>query len=728
MESSQISNWMQQALLVITRISDLINSKSKGNNTAGENLIYLALQEVSSLFPEAELGIFPYQESKNHFIPDSAITVRMSVNVFPESLAKEAINQHQALFPNNLPPAMFIPEGPATACIPLQTDDIRLGVLVIKSHKEGCFSQDEVLVLTCLQKLITGVILKESGVSGVYRSLARKEEELSSLRKASQIISSRLRLEETLTAILQMALEMTDAEYGIFRLIDRSGKYLTTGAIIGENLARPLVEAIPVDGNTVMSWVARERKPACITDLRSKQWRDIYYPLDAIVEMRSELAIPMIGANGRLEGVLNLESRNTGAFSEQDSHLMQTLATQAVIAIQETRLLDALQEVARCLLTQSATDALNRITGLACELLNSDVCAIWSRQYDDLVLSASSGYPDPSVRFSIEGSFPGKVLLYGNSRSINSGEHIGLEVDSPGTVFGVPLHSNLAGQANGVMIAYRLGGDELIQEVSDWDQKVLTSLAYYAALSYQNASHQEALRLSQQQHAIAETFAATGDIAANVLHNLNNKVGTIPVRIQGIRDKRGDLLQKDSYLLKNLDEIEASANEAMESVRENLSHLRPISVTEVNVAECVKEACQSVHLPLKMEISWQNLELLPPVIAGKRSLVMAFTNLFGNAAEAMDSDGKLFITGRQEGNFVEVIITDTGPGIPIEIQERIFELNFSARSSSKGNKLGFGLWWVKTLMVRLGGSIHVESDGQHGASFHMKLPIVGWGA
>jgi sensor histidine kinase regulating citrate/malate metabolism len=54
------------------------------------------------------------------------------------------------------------------------------------------------------------------------------------------------------------------------------------------------------------------------------------------------------------------------------------------------------------------------------------------------------------------------------------------------------------------------------------------------------------------------------------------------------------------------------------------------------------------------------------------------------------------------------------------LHARIFELNFS-RTAHPG-KLGFGLWWVKTLMNRLGGSVIVESDGQHGATFRLRLP------
>ena len=61
-------------------------------------------------------------------------------------------------------------------------------------------------------------------------------------------------------------------------------------------------------------------------------------------------------------------------------------------------------------------------------------------------------------------------------------------------------------------------------------------------------------------------------------------------------------------------------------------------------------------------------------------------------------------------------MSDNGPGIPPELHERIFDFNFSGRQAHAG-KLGFGLWWVKTLMARFGGSVTVDSDGQHGTTF-----------
>ncbi len=103
--------------------------------------------------------------------------------------------------------------------------------------------------------------------------------------------------------------------------------------------------------------------------------------------MRSELAVPLINASGRLEGVLNLESPNLGAFSEADNHMLQSLATYAITAIQEVRLLDALQEIAQLLLSQPCQKVLDHLAAVANDLLNSSSSAIWLMTNDELTLT-----------------------------------------------------------------------------------------------------------------------------------------------------------------------------------------------------------------------------------------------------------------------------------------------------------------------------------------------------
>jgi signal transduction histidine kinase len=286
----------------------------------------------------------------------------------------------------------------------------------------------------------------------------------------------------------------------------------------------------------------------------------------------------------------------------------------------------------------------------------------------------------------------------------------------------VPLLSSSDPEPIGAFSVYSTVSDPGLFVESVWDEKVLTCLAHYAALAVHNATRQDALRAAQEQHAVAETFAAVGDIAANVLHHLNNKVGTIPVRVQGIEDKCRSALSADAYLATNLAEIEHSATEAMRTVRENLSHLRPIRLETVDVAKCVGEAVAAARLPGGVQVNSKALSDLPSVKAGERSLVLVFANLLENAAEAMEGNGSVTVGGTAHDGWVEITVSDSGPGIAPELHDRIFEFSFSGRGATRAGKLGFGLWWVKTLMVRLGGSIAVESDGQHGAVFRLGLP------
>ena len=586
----------------------------------------------------------------------------------------------------------------AVACFPLIVAEQAVGLLYIYLHEERQFTHLEQLMLDNFVNQAAMAIYHARRLAGIRRDLLRKDEELNQLRQAGLLISSRLRLEETLDSILQLALEITNAQYGIFRLLDKNGEFLVTRAVTGLKLERPLVEKLPLDGNSIMAHVARTREPLLIPDLRQDPWSKIYYPLDSNLEMRSELAVPLINASGRLEGVLNLESPQLGAFSEDDNHILQSLATYAITAIQEVRLLDALQEAAQLLISQPTQKVLDRLCMMANDLLNTSSSAIWlSRESGELQLTSSNGPTEYIENFTDDQNPPNALLI--------------------------PLPTGDESKALGMFGVFNSGAGMGQGTKSEWDKKVLACLANYAVLAVQNESHQQALQASQEQHWTAETFAAVGDISANLLHNMNNKVGTIPVRVQAIQDKYPQMMENDSYLANNLGEIERSATDAMLIVQENLSHLRPIRMERVNIAVRIQEAIRAAQIPAKVRIETEGLENLPTVNAGGQSLTFVFRNLIENALAAMNESGSILIRGGRLPEAIEISITDSGPGIPAQLHSQIFELNFS-RTGAQPGKLGFGLWWVKTLMTRLGGSVSVESDGIHGTTFRLRLPVV----
>jgi signal transduction histidine kinase/putative methionine-R-sulfoxide reductase with GAF domain len=729
------------ALASLKQIGAAVNGVDVGQRVGVEATLRLVVEGAVKVVPGASAVIYTYDQDRAAF--DAAARVSAGEPAAPvpgdqprpDGLGMRAIGQRRRVLSYEEPDLDIHPikaqaGARAVACFPLAVAGQTVGALYIYLREDRRFSQLELLMLDNFVNQAAMAIFHARWLGSVERDLARKEDELARLRRASLLISSRPRLEETLEAILQMALEMTDAQYGIFRLVDKSGQTLITRAIAGARLGRPLVEDLPINTTSIMGWVAKQRQPLCIADLHAEPWARIYYPLDPHLDMRSELAVPLIGASGRLEGVLNLESPGIGAFDEHDSQLLQALAAQAVIAIQEMHLLDALQEVAQLLLAEPCQNVLSRLVELARDLLDAAASAIWTLAGDQLILQVASAGFERGERVPLHGSLTGQAILSGGpvtSDDMRTDPRFNRPdlARAQGWVRAliVPLLSSDAREPVGAFSVYSAGSDPGRFAESEWDKKVLTCLAHYAALAVANAARQEALRAAQEQRAVAETFAAVGDIAANLLHNLNNKVGTIPVRVQGIEDKCQVALQADPYLATNLAEIERSAGQAMEAVRENLSHLNPIDLAPVNVADCVTAAIAAAGLPPGIRVRVKGLDDLPVVAAGQRSLTLVFTNLLENAADAMRGKGVVAIRGTAGDGVVEVAVGDSGPGIAPELHDRIFELAFSGgRAAVRPGKLGFGLWWVKTLMTRLGGSVAVESDGKHGTTFRLRLP------
>jgi signal transduction histidine kinase len=737
-----------EVLASLNQISGTINRLVPGEAAVSSVTLQLIVESAIRVVSGSSAVIYTYDEETGLFDPGSRVSagpVQRSVErgksppddaPRPQGIGRRAISQRRSVISYEEPDLDVHPHHAAlgvkaVACFPLIVADQAVGALYVYLHKKREFTRLELLMLANFVNQAAMAIYHTHRLAGMRRDLARKEDEISRLHRAGMLISSRLRLEETLESILQLALEMTNARYGIFRLLDRSGRSLVTRAIAGEQLDSPLVEALPFDSNSVMSWVARNRQPLLIADLRAEPWSKIYYPLDAHLEMRSELAVPLINARGRLEGVLNLESPQEAAFTENDSHMLQSLAIYAVTAIQEARLLDALQDVAQRLLAQPCQQVLDHLSETACDLLNASASAIWLTGDGELYLKSSCGGFEHGERIPLKGSLTGQAVLE-RAPVVAQDVRTDPRFHRPdlakrqnwARALVVPLITGDQGKPLGAISVYSSGDDPGHFTESDWDKKVLTCLGQYAILAMQNEARQDTLRAVQEQRSVAETFAAVGDIASNLLHHLNNKVGTIPVRVQSIQDKCRPALEADSYLANNLTEIERCASEAMQAVRDNLSRLRPIRLEPVFVAARVLDAIHAAALPPGVKVQTESIDSLPVVMAGGQSLTFVFTNLLENAADAMRGEGVIHIQGKEEPAWVEIAVSDSGPGIPPELHDRIFELNYSGRGGTRPGNLGFGLWWVKTLMARLGGSVTVESDGHHGTTFRLRLPRV----
>jgi signal transduction histidine kinase/transcriptional regulator with GAF, ATPase, and Fis domain len=702
----------------------------------GINAAVILLSETRSPMEDNPTG-----EPNSVYAPTNSLSDFINQDFYhPRGMAAYAFSRKQRVLSNQEGDLLVAaPEGNSetqiVACFPLIVDQENLGALYTQRRGSDPYTEVELAALDNYANLAAMTLAASVRTQQALLEQARKEKELRRLRRAGMMISSRSSLKETLETILYMAMEVTEAKYGIIRLVNHSGDFLITQAFAGERLGKPAVEALRIDENSITGWVARKREPLVIADLSEDPWRSIYYPFDLELTMRSELAVPLIGASGRLEGVLNLESPQVNAFSKQDRYILQILATQAVAAIQEVRLLDALQEISSLLLTQPPQEIMQSLVVKACDLLNVPHSLLWFLDQDELELKAGTLPALAGARIGLADSLAGQAILTGQPLAYGLDERHFADLDffSNSEPSSAALIVPLFASGQDLKTASPLGAFTVLSRANDgrdfeqaeWDKKVLSILGHYAALAQQFAAHLEALRSAQEQRSVAEAFAAVGDIASNLLHRLNNKIGTIPVRVEGIQDKSQTALAQDTYLSKNLEEIEQSALDAMEIVHDSLFHLRPIEFTSVYVQDSIQEAISAANLPVGIRVAVHHLANLPPVYAGPKRLTLVFVNLLENAVDAMQGVGDIYVSGRTLDQRVEVRVSDTGPGISPELHERIFELNYSSRSSETPGRLGFGLWWVKTLMARFGGSVNVESDGRSGTTFVLLLPRMG---
>ncbi|HZY40937.1 MAG TPA: GAF domain-containing sensor histidine kinase, partial [Anaerolineae bacterium] len=438
-----------------------------------------------------------------------------------------------------------------------------------------------------------------------------------------------------------------------------------------------------------------------------------------------------------LEGVLNVESPRLNAFNTEHQHVLEALATQAVIAIQEAKLLDTIEEVSAHLIDHAPDELFAVLIERACDLLNVDHGVIWEIDHavpHTLIRRAATAGIPPRYSVPLEGSLLGTAVS--TRQPVSS---IDLVTDPrvvrPELVQRMQLVSALivplitrgsapqGGVARGAFGVYTLAP----RTFSDWDTRLLSSLANHAAIALQQAEALEQLKAAQERQAVAETFAVLGDIAANLLHRVNNLIGVIPVHVQGVLDKR-PALQADAYVDHALHEIEDSARATMAAARESMGYLRPLRLQPTSIETCYRTARSRLTVPSNIEVSSAGLEALPPVMAGEEQLRLVLFNLIENAIDAIgDRGGHIAVSGRMIADpidparqWIDLAISDNGPGVADGVRDKIFDPDFSTKRSAK--KLGFGLWWTKSLVQRFGGRINVNNNLDAGCTFSVRLP------
>ncbi|MEL7524969.1 MAG: cache domain-containing protein [Pseudomonadota bacterium] len=229
------------------------------------------------------------------------------------------------------------------------------------------------------------------------------------------------------------------------------------------------------------------------------------------------------------------------------------------------------------------------------------------------------------------------------------------------------------------------------------------------------------------QLVMSEKLASIGEITAGVAHEINNPVAVIQGNLEVIR--MGLTAQQRRELKTEFDLVDAQTHRINIIVGKLLNFTRPDEMSDltalVDAAKVVDDALILVAPDLRKHAIETEVRHLPSprFRIVETELQQVIVNLAINAAQAMDTGGKLTIlTGPSERdgvNGVQIQINDTGPGIPAEKLDHVFD-PFMTTKLGKGSGLGLSI--SQALITRVGGLISVENSAGGGATFSVWLP------
>ncbi len=326
-------------------------------------------------------------------------------------------------------------------------------------------------------------------------------------------------------------------------------------------------------------------------------------------------------------------------------------------------------------------------------------------------------------------------------------------------VFGMPMAELIGTHMPSIITRQAASPDEVIEEVLDSDIGDGAVIHRYSSPVYTTDGHSSGrieiysditnrrkleheildrnrqladlntqLAEAQDQLIHSERLRTLGEMAAGVAHDINNVLGIILGNVQLARRK----LTEDSPVIKCVDAIEFAARDAAETVRRLREIGKPVdrsSYGEVDLAEIAAGVIDSA-LPAWRESDSRaqgnvhiETDLRPGcVVTGNASeLREALANVLLNAAQAIESDGRITVSTRRGIDHTDLIVSDTGIGMSQETRERLLDPFFTTRGA---DGTGLGMSMVDAIALRHRARLIVESAPGEGTTITMRFPAV----
>lgn len=229
------------------------------------------------------------------------------------------------------------------------------------------------------------------------------------------------------------------------------------------------------------------------------------------------------------------------------------------------------------------------------------------------------------------------------------------------------------------------------------------------------------LRVSREQIARAEREIAWKEMAKQVAHEIKNPLTPMKLSVQHLRRAFKDNAPDFPALLERITQTVIEQIDALSRIASEFSNFARMperSYERIDVHQLLRETINLFQEIRGIEFRTKFSDTTPVIVADRGELQRVFINLIRNSVQAMEHGGLITIETSMQDQRCVIALTDTGPGIPPNIQQKVFEPNFSTKTDGTG----LGLAISRRIIEDLNGTIELTSEVGKGTTFTITLP------